>query len=75
MCDGCPEKGSKKQKSPEKERAPSLLKKKGLLKKIVEEEAVTQEEREEVVKEPAAKRIGESFSRKQQGKDKAEEDN
>ncbi|GJR18720.1 hypothetical protein Tco_0967247 [Tanacetum coccineum] len=41
------EQGSKKQKSPEKERSTE---------KIVEEEVVTQEEREEVVKEPAAKR-------------------
>ncbi|GJX47868.1 hypothetical protein Tco_0273058 [Tanacetum coccineum] len=41
------EQGSKKQKSPEKERSTE---------KIVEEEAVTQGEREEVVKEPAAKR-------------------
>ncbi|GJR70043.1 reverse transcriptase domain-containing protein [Tanacetum coccineum] len=41
------EQGSKKQKSPEKERSTE---------KIMEEEAVTQEEREEVVKEPAAKR-------------------
>ncbi|GKF30532.1 hypothetical protein Tco_0100330 [Tanacetum coccineum] len=41
------EKGSKKQKSPEKERSP---------KKIVEEKVVTQEEKEEVVKEPRTKR-------------------
>ncbi|GJR77040.1 putative ribonuclease H-like domain-containing protein [Tanacetum coccineum] len=41
------EQGSKKQKSPEKERS---------TKKIVEEEVVTQEEREKGVKEPAAKR-------------------
>ncbi|GJU66630.1 hypothetical protein Tco_1252889 [Tanacetum coccineum] len=41
------EQGSKKQKSPEKERSTE---------KIVEEEVVTQEEREEVVKEPATKR-------------------
>ncbi|GJT93033.1 putative ribonuclease H-like domain-containing protein, partial [Tanacetum coccineum] len=39
--------GSKKQKSPEKERSTE---------KIVEEEAVSQGEREELVKEPAAKR-------------------
>ncbi|GJR55469.1 putative ribonuclease H-like domain-containing protein [Tanacetum coccineum] len=41
------EKASKKQKSPEKERSSE---------KIVEEEAVPQKEREEVVKEPATKR-------------------
>ncbi|GJY11705.1 putative ribonuclease H-like domain-containing protein [Tanacetum coccineum] len=41
------EKGSKKQKSPEKERSTE---------KIVEEEVVTQEKREDVVKEPATKR-------------------
>ncbi|GJX27776.1 hypothetical protein Tco_0235855 [Tanacetum coccineum] len=49
------EKGSKKQKSPEKERTKSPEKERST-EKIVEEEAVTQEEREEVVKEPAAKR-------------------
>ncbi|GKB29015.1 hypothetical protein Tco_0868416 [Tanacetum coccineum] len=41
------DKGSKKQKSPEKERSTE---------KIVEEEAGTQEERKEAVNEPAAKR-------------------
>ncbi|GJV41044.1 hypothetical protein Tco_1419484 [Tanacetum coccineum] len=59
------EQGSKKQKSPEKERSTE---------KIVEEEAVTQGEREEVVKEPAAKRkksIPRKTTRKRQ---KLEED-
>ncbi|GJS11250.1 hypothetical protein Tco_0368046 [Tanacetum coccineum] len=59
------EKGSKKQKSPEKERSTE---------KIVEEEDVTQEERKEVVKEPAAKRkksIPRKTTRKRQ---KLEED-
>ncbi|GJR04820.1 hypothetical protein Tco_0527804 [Tanacetum coccineum] len=59
------EQGSKKQKSPEKERSTE---------KIVEEEAVTQEEREEVVKEPGAKRkksIPRKSTRKRQ---KMEED-
>ncbi|GJS41320.1 hypothetical protein Tco_0566363 [Tanacetum coccineum] len=45
LCDE--EKGIKKQKSPEKERSPE---------KIVEEKVVTQEEKEEVVKEPGTKR-------------------
>ncbi|GKE37833.1 hypothetical protein Tco_1461238 [Tanacetum coccineum] len=59
------EQGSKKQKSPEKERSTE---------KIVEEEVVTQEEREEVVKEPGAKRkksIPRKSTRKRQ---KMEED-
>ncbi|GJY14880.1 hypothetical protein Tco_0385302 [Tanacetum coccineum] len=59
------EQGSKKQKSPEKERSTE---------KIVEEEAVTQGEREEVVKEPATKRkksIPRKTTRKRQ---KLEED-
>ncbi|GJZ24889.1 putative reverse transcriptase domain-containing protein [Tanacetum coccineum] len=59
------EQGSKKQKSPEKERSTE---------KIVEEEAVTQGEREEVVKEPATKRkksIPRKITRKRQ---KLEED-
>ncbi|GKD08659.1 hypothetical protein Tco_1188344 [Tanacetum coccineum] len=59
------EKGSKKQKSPEKERSPE---------KIVEEKVVTQEEKEEVVKEPGAKRkksIPRKSTRKRQ---KMEED-
>ncbi|GKA44954.1 hypothetical protein Tco_0737750 [Tanacetum coccineum] len=59
------EKGSKKQKSPEKERSTE---------KLVEEEVVTQEEREEVVKEPATKRkksIPRKTTRKRQ---KLEED-
>ncbi|GJR66612.1 hypothetical protein Tco_0012677 [Tanacetum coccineum] len=59
------EKGSKKQKSPEKERSTE---------KLVEEEVVTQEEREEVVKEPATKRkksIPKKITRKRQ---KLEED-
>ncbi|GJS59416.1 putative ribonuclease H-like domain-containing protein [Tanacetum coccineum] len=49
------EKASKKQKSPEKERTKSPEKERST-EKIVEEEAVTQEEREEVVKNPATKR-------------------
>ncbi|GKD54373.1 hypothetical protein Tco_1287760, partial [Tanacetum coccineum] len=59
------EKGSKKQKSPEKERSPE---------KIVEEKVVTQEEKEEVVKEPGTKRkksIPRKSTRKRQ---KMEED-
>ncbi|GJX71994.1 hypothetical protein Tco_0309165 [Tanacetum coccineum] len=67
------EKGSKKQKSPEKERTKSPEKERST-EKIVEEEAVTQEEREEVVKEPAAKRkksIPRKTTRKRQ---KLEED-
>ncbi|GJR04577.1 putative ribonuclease H-like domain-containing protein [Tanacetum coccineum] len=59
------EKASKKQKSPEKERSSE---------KIVEEEAVPQKEREEVVKEPATKRkksIPRKTTRKRQ---KLEED-
>ncbi|GJR11536.1 hypothetical protein Tco_0794188 [Tanacetum coccineum] len=59
------EKGSKRQKSPEKERAPE---------KIVEEKVVTQEEKEEVVKEPGTKRkksIPRKSTRKRQ---KMEED-
>ncbi|GKB86179.1 hypothetical protein Tco_0958451 [Tanacetum coccineum] len=59
------EKGSKKQKSPEKERSPE---------KIVEEKVVTQEEKEEVVKEPGTKRkksIPRKTTRKRQ---KLEED-
>ncbi|GJT52543.1 retrovirus-related pol polyprotein from transposon TNT 1-94 [Tanacetum coccineum] len=67
------EKGSKKQKSPEKERTKSTEKERST-KKIVEEEAVTQEEKEEVVKEPAAKRkksIPRKTTRKRQ---KLEED-
>ncbi|GJT35507.1 hypothetical protein Tco_0925926 [Tanacetum coccineum] len=49
------EKGSKKQKSPEKERSKSPEKERSS-EKIVEEKVVTQEEKEEVVKEPGAKR-------------------
>ncbi|GJV56470.1 hypothetical protein Tco_1457475 [Tanacetum coccineum] len=67
------EKGSKKQKSPEKERTKSPEKERST-EKIVEEEAVTQEEREEVVKEPATKRkksIPRKTTRKRQ---KLEED-
>ncbi|GJS81170.1 hypothetical protein Tco_0747711 [Tanacetum coccineum] len=59
------EKGSKKQKSPEKERSPE---------KIVEEKVDTQEEKEEVVKEPGTKRkksIPRKSTRKRQ---KMEED-
>ncbi|GJT36329.1 hypothetical protein Tco_0926748 [Tanacetum coccineum] len=59
------EKASKKQKSPEKERSSE---------KIVEEETVAQEEREEVAKEPTAKRkksIPRKTTRKRQ---KLEED-
>ncbi|GJZ45443.1 hypothetical protein Tco_0593039 [Tanacetum coccineum] len=66
-------KGSKKQKSPEKERTKSPEKERST-EKIVEEEAVTQEEREEVVKEPATKRkksIPRKTTRKRQ---KLEED-
>ncbi|GJW63687.1 hypothetical protein Tco_0115571, partial [Tanacetum coccineum] len=46
------EKGSKKQMSPEKEKSPE---KERSPEKIVEEKVVTQEEKEEVVKEPGAK--------------------
>ncbi|GJZ65940.1 hypothetical protein Tco_0622636 [Tanacetum coccineum] len=59
------EKASKKQKSPEKERSPE---------KIVEEKVVTQEEKEEPVKEPGTKRkksIPRKSTRKRQ---KIEED-
>ncbi|GJZ59023.1 ribonuclease H-like domain-containing protein [Tanacetum coccineum] len=59
------EKGSKQQKSPEKERSPE---------KIVEEKDVTQEEKEEVVKKPGTKRkksIPKKSTRKRQ---KMEED-
>ncbi|GJV08990.1 hypothetical protein Tco_1346646, partial [Tanacetum coccineum] len=48
-------KGSKKQKSPEKERSKSPEKERSP-EKIVEEKVVTQEEKEEVVKEPGTKR-------------------
>ncbi|GKC69653.1 hypothetical protein Tco_1115536 [Tanacetum coccineum] len=54
------EKGSKKQKSPEKERSPE---------KIVEEKVVTQEEKEEVVKEPWNKEK-ESFNKEHKEKTK-----
>ncbi|GJV09531.1 hypothetical protein Tco_1347187 [Tanacetum coccineum] len=67
------EKGSKKQKSPEKERSKSPEKERSS-EKIVEEKVVTQEEKEEVVKEPGAKRkksIPRKSTRKRQ---KMEED-
>ncbi|GKF60036.1 hypothetical protein Tco_0176822, partial [Tanacetum coccineum] len=56
---------SKKQKSPEKERSTE---------KIVEEEAVTQGEREDVVKEPAAKRKKSIPRKTKRKRQKLEED-
>ncbi|GKG39804.1 hypothetical protein Tco_0463949, partial [Tanacetum coccineum] len=58
------ERGSEKQKSPEKMMSPEKSSK-----KIVEEEVHTQEEMKEVVKEPEAKRK-KSIPKKVQGRDK-----